>query len=315
MTVAVTKTETTQTGVKKFEETTKDKIIAKIEAQIDAGDLMIPPNYSWKNAVQSAWLHLLEVVDRNNKPALDVCTQASVATAFLDMVQRGLSVVKKQGYFVVYGNKLSFDDSYFGAITIAKRDCDVKDSKAVIVYKGDIFEYEIDVTTARKRVSKHEQKLENINPNNIVGGYAVTTFNDGTYDTEIMTMDQIRTSWMMGGSKGQSPAHKNFPDRMAGKTIINRALTILNASADDSALMGDGDTNIENIRNKITSSANKKPITFEDATYEEVPNKEDVENGPTAQATELTEPVEGAASRELSAELDRKAKDQEELKF
>lgn len=249
-------------AVRKFEEETKDRVMAKIEAQIEAGDLLIPGNFAWKNAVQSAWLHLLEVVDKNSKPALDVCTPASVATAFLDMIQQGLSVTKKQGYFVVYGTKLQFDPSYFGTITVAKRDSDLKEVNAVPIYKKDAFEYEIDSNSGRRKVISHVQKLENINPNELIGAYAVLTFNDGTVSTEIMTMEQVRTSWGMGGSKGNSPAHSKFPDRMAGKTVINRALNILNASADDSSLMPDDDAQTATVKNTITSKANKQSLTL-----------------------------------------------------
>lgn len=258
-------------SIKKFEEETKDKVMMKIEAQIEAGDLLIPGNFAWKNSVQSAWLHLLEVVDSNKRPALEVCTPASVATSFLDMIQQGLSVTKKQGYFVVYGDKLKFDPSYFGTITVAKRDSNLKEVNAVPIYKKDTFNYEIDSTTGRKRVVEHIQKLENINQNELVGSYAVLTFNDGTTDTEIMTMEQIRTSWGMGGSKGNSPAHNKFPERMAGKTVINRALNILNASADDSSLMLDEDPQTESIKQTIKSRANSKPLQMtEDIGHEEV---------------------------------------------
>lgn len=258
--------------IRKFEEETKDKVMVKIEAQIEAGDLLIPGNFAWKNAVQSAWLHLLEVQDRNQKPALEVCTPASVATAFLDMIQQGLSVTKKQGYFVVYGDKLKFDPSYFGTITVAKRDANLKEVNAVPIYKKDKFEYEIDANTGRRKVIEHIQKLENINQNDLIGSYAVLTFNDGTSDTEIMTMEQIRTSWGMGGSKGNSPAHNKFPDRMAGKTVINRALSILNASADDSSLMIDDDSSqTETVKNTITSKANKQTLQMtEDIGHEDV---------------------------------------------
>lgn len=311
MSTEVAKTEVPK-AVKKFEEETKDKVLAKIQEQIDNGDLLVPDNFAWKNAVQSAWLHLLEVKDRNSKPALDVCTPSSVAIAFLDMIQQGLSVTKKQGYFVVYGEKLQFDPSYFGAITIAKRDANLKETNAVAIYKKDVFEYEIDFTTGRKKITKHEQKLENINPNELVGSYAVLTFNDGTSNTEIMTMEQIRTSWGMGGSKGQSPAHKNFPDRMSGKTTINRALTILNASADDSALMPDDDAQTANVKNQITTKANKTPLTLtEDVSHEEVKSEPDEKQAPAIKPSEEFDKVPEEKAEPL---VDKTAKDGE-IKF
>ncbi|RZM21724.1 MAG: hypothetical protein EOO88_31790, partial [Pedobacter sp.] len=62
---------------------------------------------------------------------------------------------------------------------------------------------------------------------------------DGTRDCEIMTLPQIHKAWAQGGSKGASPAHKNFPDQMAEKTVINRALKIEVGSTDDSTLVRD----------------------------------------------------------------------------
>lgn len=263
----------TAATVKKFQEETKDAVIAKIEEQISSGDLMIPDNYAWKNAVQMGWLHLMEVKDRSDKLALEVCSKESIAIAFLDMIQQGLSVTKKQGYFVVYGNKLSFDPSYFGSITVAKRDCNVKEVNAGIVYEGDEFKYDVDVETGRKRVVKHDQDLMNVDIAKIKGAYAIVSFNDGTSNTEIMSYSQIKAAWAMGGSKGNSPAHQKFPDRMAAKTVINRALTILNASSDDSAMMNEDDQP-SNLRNTIQSKANKQPISFdtktEDVSHTEV---------------------------------------------
>ena len=34
---------------------------------------------------------------------------------------------------------------------------------------------------------------------------------DGTKYSEVMTMEQVRDAWNQGATKGQSPAHKNFP--------------------------------------------------------------------------------------------------------
>ena len=252
-----------QTGLKKFEEKTVESILSKINDFLSTGDIVLPPNYVPENAVRSAWLMLQDVVDRNQRPALEVCTKQSIANAFLEMVIKGLSVVKKQAYFVVYGTELSLDESYFGAITIAKRDANVKEPKAVIIYKDDVFEYEIQ-ENGRKRVIKHVQSFSNIDNDKIIGAYSVITYNDGSTDTEIMTLAQIKKSWEMGGSKGNSPAHKNFPDQMAAKTVISRSLKLASNSSDDSALMRDTDPVDASVKAEIKEKANKKPMTFDD---------------------------------------------------
>ncbi|MFH2219090.1 MAG: recombinase RecT, partial [Pseudomonadota bacterium] len=76
----------------------------RIKALQSEGEIHFPPDYSPQNALRSAWLILQNTQDRNKKPALEVCTKASVYNALFDMVITGLNPEKKQGYFIVYGN-------------------------------------------------------------------------------------------------------------------------------------------------------------------------------------------------------------------
>src|SRR5690625_2664860 len=85
-----------------------ERTAVRVNQMLQAGQLHVPADYSPDNALKAAWLNLQEVKDRNKKPALEVCTQASVANALLSMVVQGLDVNKKQGYFIVYGNHLAF---------------------------------------------------------------------------------------------------------------------------------------------------------------------------------------------------------------
>ncbi|WP_437918553.1 recombinase RecT [Sphingobacterium sp. LRF_L2] len=257
---------TQNNAVKKFTQATLDNVLSRISSIQATGELVLPPNYIPENAVRAAWLILQDTTDKSGRPALDVCTQPSIANAFMDMVTSGLSVAKNQGYFVVYGDRLQFDQSYIGDIALAKRVANVKEVNAVTVYKDDIFEYEVDANSGRKKVLKHEQKLTNIDMNKIVGAYAIVSYNDGTTDTEIMTIGQIQTSWGMGGSKGNSPAHKNFPDQMAEKTVISRALKIESGSSDDSSILKSSvDKAKTEVKHEIREQANSKAVVFEEA--------------------------------------------------
>lgn len=245
----------------KFTEATVNSVLSRI-AEIQAtGEIVLPSDYVPENAVRAAWLVLQGVVDRGGNPALEVCTKESIANAFLDMVTSGLSVSKKQGYFVVYGNKLQFDQSYIGDIAIAKRVANVKEVNAVTVYKDDEFEYSVDFSTGRKNVTKHNQKLANISNDKIVGAYAIVTYNDGSSDSEIMTIDQIKTSWSMGGAKGNSPAHNKFPDQMCEKTVIARSLKIETSSSSDKGLLSDKPA--MDVQHEIKTKANKQSLDFE----------------------------------------------------
>lgn len=208
----------------------------RIDEMTQGHQLELPPDYSVGNALQEAWLRLQEVKDKNGTPALQKCTKESIMTAMLDMAVQGLSPAKGQCYFVPYGDQLTLMRSYMGTVMVAKRFAGVKDVFAQVVYKGDLFEYEIDTSTGIRYVTKHTQKLENIG-GEIVAAYATVIKENGAKYQEIMTKDQIQKAWNQGATKGKSPAHTNFPEEMAKKTVINRACKLFINSATDSEIL------------------------------------------------------------------------------
>lgn len=219
--------------MKRFQEETADMVLTRVEAMTEAGELVLPANYHAGNAVKLAWLYLQTVKDRNDRPAVDVCTRESICNCFLEMVIKGLSVAKKQCYFIVTGNQLSFWEDYRGKLMRAKRDTEIADVHPQVVYEGDKFTYSVD-ENGQYQLESHETNLSNIDINKIVGAYAVVVMKDGSRHIEVMTMAQIRKSWEQGAAKGNSGAHKNFTDQMCKKTVIARACKVeLGASEDD----------------------------------------------------------------------------------
>ena len=225
-----------KTSIQKFENIS-EQVLSRIEQFQKDGSMILPKNYSVENHMKSAWLALQEVEDKEHNKALQICTKESIANSLLDMVLQGLSVSKKQGYFIMYGNKLIFQRSYFGTIALAKRAGGmVSEPVANVIYEGDDFQYEIDPKTAKVSIIKHSQKLENIDNSKIKGAYALVTLADGTTQVTIMSMQQIRAAWEQGATKGNSPAHKNFAEEMAKKTVIGRACKAIINSSDDAWL-------------------------------------------------------------------------------
>lgn len=225
-----------KTSIQKFENIS-EQVLSRIEQFQKDGSMILPKNYSVENHMKSAWLALQEVEDKEHHKALQICTKESIANSLLDMVLQGLSVSKNQGYFIVYGNKLVFKRSYFGTIALAKRAGGmVSEPVANVIYEGDDFQYEIDPKTAKVSIIKHSQKLENIDNSKIKGAYALVTLADGTTQVTIMSMQQIRAAWGQGATKGNSPAHKNFAEEMAKKTVIGRACKVIINSSDDAWL-------------------------------------------------------------------------------
>ena len=209
-----------------------EAVLAKVQTMQETGGLVLPEDYHAGNALNAAYLKFKQLEDKNHKPAEQVCSKESVALALMDMVIQGLSPAKNQCCFVVHGSQLTLMRSYMGTVAAAKRFGGVKSVHAQVVYKNDRFEFEINPSTGTKKVTVHEQSLESIEEGTIRAAYAVVITKDDVY-YEIMTMDEIRKAWAQGAAKGGSPAHKNFPQEMAKKTVINRACKIfVNTSTD-----------------------------------------------------------------------------------
>jgi len=244
------------------------QVLDKINLFKNSGELTLPKDYSPENALKSAYLVLSEQKDKAGKSVLESCTKPSIANALFSMVTWGLSPMKSQVYFIPYGDKLQISKSYLGNIAIAKRTAGVKEVNAVLVYKNDLFNIGVNPKTGIFEVIEHSTSLENINDSEIIGGYAVVIFNDGSVKTEIMNIKQVETSWNQGYAKGGSPAHKNFRGEMVKKTIINRALKTVIGSSDDSALYDEQEitypTTESEVKLEIENKANVEVIDFEE---------------------------------------------------
>lgn len=256
-----------QTVKKVVEEETLTKVLSRIDDMQKAGELMIPDNYSPQNALRNAWFYIKEAKDKNDVPALNVCTPDSIILALLKMVVNGLTPVKNQCYFIVRGTTLCLDKSYLGNYSIAKRTAGVLDVVANLIYGKDEFKYEINPDNGRKRIIKHEQDFANISDEDLRGAYCTVTFDDHSTKVEIMNMAQIRKAWNMGPLKGNSPAHNNFPGEMAIKTVMNRALKKEIGSSDDEDLF-ENENNVRKditglkVQKEIAENANQKPLSI-----------------------------------------------------
>ncbi len=243
-------------------------VLSKINIFEKSGQLKIPKDYSPENALKSAYLILLETKNKDGKYALDHCTQESLANALLKMVVWGISPLKKQCYFMMYGDKLDCGIEYTGNIILAKRYGNLKSIKGNAIFKEDEFSFEIDPISGLKKVTTHKQSLDSIGSKDLRGAYAIIEMNDGKMDTEIMNIHQIRDSWNQGAMKGNSPAHRNFPDQMAIKTVINRACKLLIRGSNDSILYDTEDRVVditkEDVDHEIKENANKEEIGFKE---------------------------------------------------
>lgn len=267
-----------------------DQVITRVENLTKVG-FTCPKDYNFVNAIKASMLVLQELKDKNKKPALEVCTPASIASALFDMAVKGLSASNKTCYFIVRDNKLCMHESYFGKVLQVKRIYPDFDPHPVVVHEGDEFVYEIDPDTGCKKLIKHEQKLENIDKD-FVGAYMYLPTADGGKDLYIMSKKQILTAWAQSSSKEQT-VHKKFSEKMIGKTLVNSGCNmIINSTPDLAYAASNEDQDVE------------KDSDVQDAVAEEIVTDDgDVVDTSTGELVNVKEPTKELPSKEEETEF------------
>lgn len=264
--------------IKKIEEKQiTDIVFNKVVALQAKGAIDFPNNYSVGNALKSAYLILQEAKTREKKPVLQVCTQESIANTLLDMVVQGLNPTKQQCYFIPYGNQLTLSRSYLGTIALTKRLKGVKDVVAYPIYKNDKLDIGFDILTGKTKINEFKPALDH-KAQDLIGALGIVVGENEILYLEYMNMEQIRNAWNQGTMKGNSPAHKNFPDQMAIKTVINRVCKKYVNAADDSDKIADLiSKTAEEVDNELeiemAENANAKELPLdeiEEVEYEEI---------------------------------------------
>ena len=217
------------------------QVLDRVNQLCEAGFKMAP-DFSAINAIKATMLMLQQVVDKNKRPALEVCTPVSIQTALFEMCVQSLDVSKRQAYLLVRGDKLCFQPSYFGHILQVKRLFPDWSPVAHTVREGDEFEYTINPENGKMKLVKHEQKLENLDKD-FIGAYMYLPCADGEPELYVMTRKQIMRAWSKSSSQTLQ-THKDFDEKMALKTIINSGCTkVINATPDPNYAAPDEDPN------------------------------------------------------------------------
>ena len=285
-----TKNEVAEQGKKNAELVVNNAFIDGLSMQLQEKTkygLSFPADYNPTNALMGAYLIMKETTDKNGKCILESCSQASIANSLMDMATLGLNASKKQGYFIAYGGKCQFQKSYFGNITLARRN-GLKTINAEIIYDGDTFKYHIE--NGMKVIDVHEQDFMNIDNDKILGAYAVAIMDDGRKVVEVMNINQLKKAWnqRMGGLKEDaSSTHMKFKDQMAKKTVINRLCKLIGNTSTDG--------NISEISDRLDEVA-EVDMVAEDVAY-------DIENNAnTVDFEEVVEPQEEQATPDFMKE-------------
>jgi recombination protein RecT len=271
----------------------------RIKTLEDEG-LALPEQYSAKNALSSAFFTLQKVY------GIEKATQESIANALLDMVTQGLSPAKTQCYFIVYGNELQMQRSYFGTVAALKRLTNVSKVKAEVIHEGDVFEIGSN-EDMEMIVTKFEPKFENMNKP-IIGAFAMIKLEDGSINYTVMTKEEIDKSWQQSRNKNNK-VQQNFGQEMAKRTVLNRAAKMFINTSDDSDLLTGAINNTtenefereepkeiqaqEKQANELINKALNKPEeTNKQEPVEEPKEKPDANDEVVIEDTEPAEPAE-----------------------
>ena len=210
-----------------------DLVLDRVKQMQDTQDLSLPKNYNASNALNAAFLELQKVQDRNHRPALEVCSHDSIVKSLLDMTLQGLSPAKDQCYFIVYGNELQMQRSYFGTVAAVKRLDGVQKVRAEVVHQDDVFAIGAN-EDMELIVKQFIPKFEN-QDKPIIGAFAMIKTDEGT-DFTVMTKKEIDQSWSQTRQKNNK-VQQNFSQEMAKRTVLNRAAKMFINTSDDSDLL------------------------------------------------------------------------------
>ena len=189
--------------------TIADKVMTRVRALEEQNRVVVPPNYLVENALQSAYLMLQGVTDKEGNEALKVCNQDTIANALFDMVVQGLNPQKKQCYFIAEERSYAWTVHTSGIKRFLKRAVPgITDVFANVIYKGDIVELEQEKTGHHYQIAFENRE--------IIGAYSII-IKDGVAYYEIMTMKEIQASWNKRSNSGA--VQKEFPQEMAKRTL------------------------------------------------------------------------------------------------
>lgn len=223
--------------VVEFERNISDSVTNRVNQLSKDGRLNLPANYSVGNAITSAWLILQQTKDKNGRPALEVCTKDSIANSLLDMAVMGLNPAKKHGYFIPYGDKLSWFTSYFGKCAVVKRLKGIDyEPIATIIYEGDELEL-VHTKLNEELVINHTTKWQN-KLNGVIAGAYATVKQGEVIRSAVMTLKEIKEAWL----KNPSPTkrdHVDFEGEFCKRTVINRLVKMIAQTSNDDDLLAE----------------------------------------------------------------------------
>lgn len=181
----------------------------------------------------------------SRQPELLECTPISIIQAVVVASQMGLEPVGPlgQAYLVPYKNskngkkEAQLIPGYRGMIELARRSGNIVNIEAHVVHDKDEFAFCFGLDPKLE----HKPYMGEGDAGKTVAVYAIARFRDGGYQTDVMTISEIKAIQDRSKASGFGPWKTDF-DEMARKTVVKRlckylplSVELANAVAADNA--------------------------------------------------------------------------------
>jgi recombination protein RecT len=151
----------------------------------------------------------------NKVPKIAECSIPSLLQCIMDCARMGLEPDGRNAHLIPYGNTCTLILDWKGICKLARESGEVKNLYAELVYEKDDF-----------RIQRGtDPKIDHVpairNRGKIIGAYACVIYNNGAFDSEFMTVEEIE------GIRARSRSGNNGPwktdwGEMAKKTAFRR---------------------------------------------------------------------------------------------
>lgn len=170
------------------------------------------------------------------------CTKDSILSAMMACVHLDLmpNTPQQHAFVIPYNNKrngtveLQFQLGYKGLLVLAERSGQVKKIEAELVFEGDRFTYALGLD--RKLNHRPSMDVDRTDYKLVKAAYATITLSNGEVVFDVMGRKELDKIQESAKAQATDAPWKKWPEAMAKKTVVKRALKLIPSSTEDSRL-------------------------------------------------------------------------------
>jgi len=179
------------------------------------------------------------------------CSIPSIQRAVMQAATDGLLLDGNEAALVPYGDTAKYMPMVQGIIKKAKMHGDVRDIRAKIVYRGDVFVWE----EGDEQSIKHRPTLDE--QGEIIAAYCIVDMRDGSKKRLVMSKAEIEK--IRQSSKAKDTVWASWWESMAKKTLIRQMSKELNLSPNVLKIIKNVDQYYDMEKPSEEKEVNKKP--------------------------------------------------------